>query len=213
MPIHYINLDKELDDKFDLEKFFSFSKFVHDPLTSFFLEKLPSLPVRGRKTITTEVNRPDVLSYKIYRDTQYWWLLLEYNQILKFTDLKVGQQINYFSIDELEELYYTLKSGELKQITSSNTVDNASINENTNNNVIIDVSTSADLHRVYLVNNLDFIVINHDMNKRPTPVFVTIDNLGNEVAEEIFFRYTAGLETKQIVIILHEAKSGKVILN
>ena len=51
------------------------------------------------------------------------------------------------------------------------------------------------------------------MNKRPTPVFVTLDNLGNEVSEEIFFRYTAGLETKQIVIILHEPKSGKVILN
>lgn len=206
--IHYIELEKEITDKFDIAKFFSFTNMVHDPLTSYFLEKIQTLPFFGRKEITVEVNRPDLLASNIYNDTQYWWLLLEYNNILKFTDLKVGKEINYFNIDDLENLYYTLKTAQLKNIISLEAVS-----ENNDNTTSSGSSNTGDLNRVFDVINQDVIIINHDMNKMPTPSFVTEDLSGNLVNEEIFWRYTAGLETKQIVIILHTPKTGKVILN
>ena len=56
-------------------------------------------------TITNEQVRPDLLSYDIYSDTQYWWPLLLYNDILDINELQTGKIIHYPSLSNLEYLY------------------------------------------------------------------------------------------------------------
>ena len=55
--------------------------------------------------IRKEENRPDLLSYNIYSDTQYWWVLMWYNSLYKPEDLKVGLTINYPALSAIEQLY------------------------------------------------------------------------------------------------------------
>lgn len=214
MSVFYIDLTKDLSDRFDMEKFLDFKNQAHDPLTSFFIEKIKKLPVRGSFTVTSEVARPDLISYKIFRDTQYWWLLMEFNKISKRSDITIGTEINFFSIDELEEIYYTLKANQNKY--------NKEIAVNTQPIIIIPPTigtnnnpsnNSSDLNRVYDFFDTDIIIINHDMNKRPVPLVVVYDIDGNEVNEEAFWLYPVGLETKRIIISLTGIKSGKVVLN
>jgi hypothetical protein len=112
MSIYYIDLNKNIDDRFDMERFLAFENDVQDPITSFLLEKLKTLPVIGSFIISFQEGRPDLISYNIYRDVQYWWILMEFNDIVNRSDLVNGREINYFSLDNLEDIYYTLKASE-----------------------------------------------------------------------------------------------------
>lgn len=86
-----------------------------DPLTSYFLEAVIKLPQAGKYIVTREAGRPDQLSHTIYSDTQYWWVLMHYNGILSADDIKIGDTIRYPSINEVERLYFSLKSKESSQ--------------------------------------------------------------------------------------------------
>jgi hypothetical protein len=111
----YIDAETKTKDKFDLAKFMSFEEdLVFDSLNSYMLLQIPSLPTVGYYTVTREVNRPDLLSYKLYGDTQYWWIILWYNSLLKPQDLKAGLRIRYTSLAAIEQLYLTAS---LKQKT------------------------------------------------------------------------------------------------
>ena len=97
----------DTDKRYDSIKFINFNEDNLDPTDSFILLNLPLLPIQGTYTIQNEVARPDLLSYRLYNDTQYWWALLWYNSILNINDLKTGVAINYFNLSNLEELYMT----------------------------------------------------------------------------------------------------------
>lgn len=91
------------------------SKFMaytdnHDPLTSRFLKKLLELPVRGQTLVQGEEARPDQLAYTIFGDCQYWWVILFYNKKQDSDSLTAGELINYPSLQELEELLFSLKA-------------------------------------------------------------------------------------------------------
>lgn len=102
----YIDLDTNTTDRFDLAKFLDFTNDgVFDPLNSYLLYQIPLLPIVGTYTIRKEENRPDLLSYNLYGDTQYWWIILWYNSLYKPEDLKVGVKINYPSLSNIEQLY------------------------------------------------------------------------------------------------------------
>lgn len=102
----YIDLDTNTADRFDLAKFLDFTDDgIFDPLNSYLLYQIPLLPSIGTYTIRKEENRPDLLSYTLYGDTQYWWIILWYNSLYKPEDLKVGVKINYPSLNNIEQLY------------------------------------------------------------------------------------------------------------
>lgn len=101
----YLDDSITTENRYDMIKFFNFDVDNIDCLTSFFGQNLRQLPVYGTITVTEEEHRPDMLSYKIYQDTQYWWLLLWYNSILNVNDLVAGLSINYPAQSTIEEFY------------------------------------------------------------------------------------------------------------
>jgi len=109
MSLFFINLEKATEERYALSKFLSFTD-NYDPLTSTFLLKLSDLKVNSAVLVQGQDKRPDNLSYSIFQDTQYWWVLLYYNDKLSFEDITTGEIIKVPNLDELEELYFSLKS-------------------------------------------------------------------------------------------------------
>lgn len=101
----YIQSGLETERKFDMIKFFDFDYDNIDSLNNYISLILPKLPVQGTYQITSEIGRPDLISYNIYQDTQYWWLLLLYNNILDINDLQTGATILYPSLSSIEYMY------------------------------------------------------------------------------------------------------------
>jgi hypothetical protein len=106
----FINSEYESDVRFDFAKFLNFKNNSFCPTTSKFLSELNKLPMYGKYLVTFEEQRPDLLSYKIYGETQYWWILLEYNNLIGYESVETGMTLNYPSLLDLENLYFELKS-------------------------------------------------------------------------------------------------------
>lgn len=100
----YINDDIETVKRYDGIKFLDIHDAL-DPLNSFMIININKLPEYGTIMITNQELRPDLLSYRIYGDTQYWWLLLKYNNILDINELYNGRIIRYPSLDDIEYMY------------------------------------------------------------------------------------------------------------
>lgn len=101
----YINNDLETKTRFDMIKFLNFDVDNIDCLGSYMLLNIPNLPMQGTYTIMSEEKRPDLLSYSIYEDTQYWWILMWYNSITSIEELKSGITLGYPSINAIQDLY------------------------------------------------------------------------------------------------------------
>lgn len=112
--IFFIDVESESETRFDMAKFFRFTDNA-DPITSKFVEDLKKLNPGGTYRITGNEFRPDRISYAIYQNFQYWWVLMVYNDILKVEDLTSGVTIVYPVIDDLEDIYFTLKTQEISQ--------------------------------------------------------------------------------------------------
>ena len=110
MSLFFINLDKEYEKRFDQGKFFEFVTDNFDPLTSTLLREIRDLPLFGRFNVSNEEGRPDLVSFRVFGDTQYWWALMVYNDITKVDDVINGTVINYPSLASLEDLFFSLKA-------------------------------------------------------------------------------------------------------
>lgn len=62
-----------------MSKFMEFDTDSYCILDSYLATQVKSLSYSGALSVTTQVNRPDLISYDIYGHTQYWWLLMLYN--------------------------------------------------------------------------------------------------------------------------------------
>ena len=113
MSTFYIDLEKEYLTRFSAGKFMEFTD-NSDPLNSYFLEKLITLPKAGSYYVRENPGRPEVLAWKIWEDTQYWWELLLYNRIVFPWYIPAGFILNYPSLSALESLYFSLKAEETK---------------------------------------------------------------------------------------------------
>jgi len=111
MSAFFINPTLQPPKRFDMALFMENTDNL-DPLTSEFLRLMPALESSGRYTVLDEDSRPDLLSYRIYGDTQYWWILLLYNQIIDVESLVTGTILLYPSISDLESLYFSLSAKE-----------------------------------------------------------------------------------------------------
>ena len=53
-----------------------------------------------------DIQRPDLLSYKIYGTTDYWWLLMRYNQIFDiWNDLFSGKTLSIPDVLDYEDFF------------------------------------------------------------------------------------------------------------
>jgi hypothetical protein len=69
-----------------------------------------SRPVSYYTIRELDLFRPDLLSYKLYGDTQYWWILFKYNNISDvWNDLSVEQVISVPDIGDYEDFYSETK--------------------------------------------------------------------------------------------------------
>lgn len=109
MEEFFINLSKDYDERFTPGKFMEFLTDNYDPLTSHVLNSIKDLKPKGKVTVQGTDFRPDVLSFQIYSDTQYWWVLMIYNSFLTIDDIINGEEVKYPDIGDLEDLYYDLK--------------------------------------------------------------------------------------------------------
>jgi len=111
----YIDNETVTNDKYDMAKFMDFSdEGVFDSLNSYMLYQIPRLPLAGQYTLKKHENRPDLISYDIYGDMQYWWIIMWYNHFVKPQDFKIGRVIKFPSISAVEQLY--LNASLLKKV-------------------------------------------------------------------------------------------------
>lgn len=95
----------ETEKKYDEVKFLQFNNDNLDPLNSYMLSNIKSLPEQGNYIITNFEKRPDMISYRIYGDTQYWWVIMHYNDVDNINLLTNGTVIYYPSLNAIENLY------------------------------------------------------------------------------------------------------------
>lgn len=102
----YIDLDIKTQDRYDMCKFMEMTDDgVFDSLNSYVLYQIPLLQEQGIYVVRKEAERPDLLSYLFYKDTQYWWVIMHYNGLLSPKDIKTGVKIRYPSLSDIEQVY------------------------------------------------------------------------------------------------------------
>lgn len=106
------NPDNTFDSylRLDLGKLIELNNNFYDILTSNYVKHLHSLPIAGTYQVITEMFRPDLISYKIYKDVQYKLLLMEYNSIIKITEIVPGLVLKYPSLQDLQSLVFQLNT-------------------------------------------------------------------------------------------------------
>lgn len=109
MGYHYINVDRITENRYDFSKLMEWQD-GYDPLNSYFIDQVLSLPVTGKHKVTTESGRPDLLSYNIYGDFQYWQILLLFNRFSEASEIEHNAVIKYPSLIDIEDLYFSLKA-------------------------------------------------------------------------------------------------------
>lgn len=103
--------------RWDLARYVAFRDGAYDVLNSALLENVKFLPSIGTYLITEDAGRPDMISHAIYRETQYWWLLMLYNNTVLPADFVAGQTINFFSLDALDSLFFRLSKGQINSVS------------------------------------------------------------------------------------------------
>jgi len=113
--MYYINLNKDAEPRFDLDKFMEFIEGDYDVLSSYFLYALRDLPAQGVIKITERPFRPELIPWKTYNSTAAWEVLMFYNNVFDcIEDLQLGTELSYPSLQSLEQLYFRLKALSLK---------------------------------------------------------------------------------------------------
>ena len=108
----FIDLEKQSSERYDLGKFMKWDKDNYDPLTSNIVYEIKNLESGGRYIIRGEEGRPDLLSYNIYGDVQYWWVLMLYNGFNDISEIISGNEIQYPLIQDIESYYFSLKANQ-----------------------------------------------------------------------------------------------------
>jgi hypothetical protein len=110
MTLFYINAEYESDTRFDSAKFMEFINGNYDILNSYLFNRIKELPLSGVYKVVSEDANPPLVSFRIYQDIQYWYLLLLYNDVIDFRDVKIGDRIKFFDLSDLEDLFFVLRT-------------------------------------------------------------------------------------------------------
>lgn len=129
----YIDIDRKTEKRYAPEKLIQFKESqrpgeikggVYDILDSHFLSQIKKLPLAGHRVIVDDEGRPDIVSFRLYGSTEYWWILMIYNSLITPNQLKAGNSIKFPMLDELETLYGRLAAQERK-VSKSTVAANA----------------------------------------------------------------------------------------
>lgn len=108
--MYYINNNMPGNNRYDMSRFMEFDVDSYSILDSYLCSQIKKLPYSGALAVTTQVYRPDLVSYDIYGHVQYWWLLMLYNDYTSPYDLESGALVKYPSLNNIENLYFTLST-------------------------------------------------------------------------------------------------------
>lgn len=107
----FIDLNNLYDLRYSLEKFVEMKYGVYDVLDSYFMENLLDMQADGQFDVKEEARRPDLISYYIYNtDVQYWWIIMNFNRMLDYNNIRRNSVLEYVSIDHLEDVYFVLNA-------------------------------------------------------------------------------------------------------
>lgn len=118
--MYYINNDLEAIERYDMSKFMEFDTDCFCIFDSYLCTQIKNIPYSGAMTVTTQVGRPDLMSYDIYGSVQYWWILMIYNDFTSPQDIKTGIPVLFPSLNNIENLYFTLSTKQKTKDTSVN---------------------------------------------------------------------------------------------
>ena len=80
----------------DMARFANFDQGSYDPITSYLFMRMPYLEMAGKVQIAVKwEHRPDLVSYHLYGITDYWWILLMYNDLIHNEEVITGMVLNY----------------------------------------------------------------------------------------------------------------------
>jgi hypothetical protein len=91
--------------RFDIARFLFARDGYFDAASSYLIQNLPSLPMVGYYIIVDTPFRPDTISFDIWGDTQYWWMVMLYNNIIDIRNLPQLTRLNYFSLSDLDLMF------------------------------------------------------------------------------------------------------------
>lgn len=111
-------LNLQTGPRFALHRGLKWVPPIMDAFYSKYLRELVKLTASGSLRVTTQASRPDLLSYDIYGDVQLWSVIMFYNKKISPYEIIEGETIQYPSLADLENLYFTL-SAQQKQIEKS----------------------------------------------------------------------------------------------
>lgn len=106
MPAFYIN-NEYTGPSLDMARFLDYDQGSYDPLTSYFLMRAPFLEMAGTIEVQVrEESRPDLISYKVYGTTDYWWIIMLYNDLISNEEVIKGSKLRYPTISSLDEYIF-----------------------------------------------------------------------------------------------------------
>ena len=109
----FINADRQTPTRYDPSKLLEFNLDNYDILTSSFVKQLRALKSAGSISVLSQEVRPDLLAYDIYGSTQYYWIVMIYNDIIAVEDIIIGTIIRYPNLNDVERIYFGLKSNQV----------------------------------------------------------------------------------------------------
>ena len=97
------------EEKFDISKFLNFKNDVYDVLDCPFLALLSQLPTVEYYNVDEGYKDIDLISSEKYGDPFFAYLIQFYNNDFRET-FPEGTKLNLFSLEDLNEIYYTLST-------------------------------------------------------------------------------------------------------
>ena len=97
------------EEKFDISKFLNFENDVYDVVASPFLAQISQLPTVRYYEVDNGYREVDMIAAEVYGNTFLAYLIQFYNNDFRET-FSEGTVLKLFSLDDLNELYYTLSS-------------------------------------------------------------------------------------------------------
>ncbi len=68
-------------------------------------------PITYDNVLILDLHRPDKLSFRIYGDSQYWWILCKFNHIDDvWNDMNIGDDLIVPSMADIEDFYARVKT-------------------------------------------------------------------------------------------------------
>lgn len=107
----FIDTASAFSSRMDLSRlvFFDAEKESFDIVTSFFVDEVRNLPVLGIYLVSGEEFRWDLISFVLYKNVAYWWVLAIYNNVTNPDRLSAGTLVSYPSLNDIESLFFSLK--------------------------------------------------------------------------------------------------------